>query len=78
MAASSGSQPKAPGSAGVIVTAAVERKNKSLMLQGKQDYLMSIMLGEEMHLRDKAGGTFMIRFKGAIDLPSKESEEDED
>jgi hypothetical protein len=58
----------------LFTSAAVERKKKSITLQGKQDFLMSIMLGEGMHLRDKAGGTYMIRFKGAIDLPPEGEE----
>ena len=50
------------------------RKNKSLKLQSKQEFLLVIKLGERMGPRNGPGAAYMIRFKGAIYLPLKESE----
>ena len=52
----------------------VERKNKSLRLKSKQDFLLAIGLGEGKDVREKSGGTYMIRFNGAIDLPPEKEE----
>ena len=46
------------------------RKKGSLKLQNKQDLLLAIAHGKTASWNE-IGGTYMIRFKGAIDLPSK-------
>ena len=51
-----------------------KRKNKSLILQSKQDVLLSIGHGSA-HGKP---GTYEIQFKGALDLPPKESEKKDD
>ena len=52
---------------------AEERKYKSLQLQSNQDFFLSIELGEGRNPGGTSRGTYMIRFKGVIDLaPEKE------
>ena len=51
-----------------------EGKTQSLILQNKQDFLLSIGHGSGRGVP----GTYIIRFKGAIDLPPEESEEKDD
>jgi hypothetical protein len=51
-----------------------ERKYKSLQLQSNQDFLLSIELGEGRNPGGTSRGTFMIRFKGAIDLPPEKEQ----
>ena len=51
-----------------------ERKYKSLQLQSNQDFRLSIELGEERDPGGTSRGTYMIRFKGAIDLASEKEE----
>jgi len=53
---------------------AEERKYKLLKLPSNQDFLLSIELGEGRNPGGTSRGTYMVRFKGAIDLPSKDSE----
>jgi len=45
-------------------------KNRSLMLQSKHDFLLSVTPGK-VDSADKLVGTYTIRFKGPIDLQSE-------
>jgi len=52
----------------------LRRIHATLNLQSKQDFLLSITNPKRMSLN--AYGTYLIRFKGSIDLPTKENESD--
>lgn len=56
-----------------------ESQSRSLILDSKQDFLLAITPAEVEYVDPlRYPGTYMIRFKGAIDLSQKESEADDD